>query len=170
MITILLAPMCVLLWLHLNFKIILTSIHKEQENLYSTMQTIKYNLKWKVSNQRRNVLSNEKYENCPCNEIIFSKKKLVHVKNFKKIVSNLRVAHWIAPRPTPTKSNHHIHVHGHWSHCFGIANARNHIHSQHNVANGSRLVLVNLSIDTSLKKSNIILRYKDCGYGSEWVF
>jgi hypothetical protein len=127
-------------------------------------------LKWKVSNQRRNVLSNEKYENCPCNEIIFSKKKLVHVKNFKKIVSNWRVAHWIAPRPTPTKGNHHIHVHGHWSHCFGIANARNHIHSQHNVANGSRLVLVNLSIDTSLKKSNIILRYKDCGYGSEWVF
>jgi hypothetical protein len=52
-----------------------------------------------VKNQQRNALSNEKHENCPCNEIIFSKRNLVHVKTFKKIVSNLRVAHLIPPPP-----------------------------------------------------------------------
>jgi len=63
-----------------------------------------------VSNQQRNSLSNEKHENCPCNEIIFSKKRLVHIKNFKKIVSNLRVAHFNRPPhphpPTRKQSSH----------------------------------------------------------------
>jgi hypothetical protein len=89
-----------------------------------------------MSNQRRNVLSNEKHEKYPCNEIIFSKKKLVHVKTFKtKIVSNLRVAHLIIPPPQLQQKTIITYMFMLIDHigCLGLANARNQLHSQHNL-------------------------------------